>query len=1268
MRHPKALLLAVFLTAGVSNLFGALTATITSVNQTQAILEEQGFTGTCTIQVSTSPAMSPLHPDVNGAEYPGASTDDGRADTLATSAGGTKIVTIGHQTDDRALAAHTTYYFQVSGCGGAVTGSFTTANLSSGVTHSEASPFNSAKWGNLGLPAFDWTTKKPYVDPLTGVTMIPMTTSIATWRTGCGTGGCGPNSLPFTDWTGGAGWTNPAGVLAGAATNASTSNTNPLDIYADISTDPWPMPYDWHRLLEDIGLVVWGSGTSAAAADRTIDVCIFLNPTAGCASNTIKIVLPTGAVAPVSSGSSDPDGAFPAAFPANPFYGWTSSVSPLIRMENHETFGTASTSGNTLTLAYISTSQHFSGALSAGQRIYVSGSSCTNSLCTVAGPPSSPSVLPVMETLPTGTASFRAYGWGIRIWKDDANGTATVGVQYKLAGSNPPLGMQSGGDKCGSAPVTSGDGKTGYLCEVTSAILGAEYVAFIATDGTTRILWLTSGNVSFDREQGNVFYGPMTNSSGGWSVGQYTYTGDYTTELNFNYTCSATGACPIINTDVAGPVDLMPHALNADLDQQIEANQGVTLPAYNAALYGPWTQANGAVHFYGSSGYYAFYCNVYAGQGNLTSGGPGWCAVIDLSQSPAKVVRLIHTLDGTGIPHARFGSLHDAIAVDSNPNILVLGLDALLANNTSTMSGGPYQAPVQSLLMGDGVTWNTNTCLDWPPGAGTTCASQNYYRTCPAGTVPFTECVTFRLPLNGVCNVAATAVEKATWPCPWNPNYSQYPVMQPGDNAVDIALFGGVDSEHFRILSETPDAGNTTRVVAARNATYDYCSFSPWHGQKNPLSAQSANQLQHASGWSITMMPGYVNACYAGQFIQDESTGNAQELGRSFVQHSAMGAGSSGVNFVTASTTIFNTPFGQLGQVPPVLVNTGSPAFHGIGSGIGGNLQSYTDDSQLTAGPAGFPWALDMNPLVACGAESLGCGQLRATTAMGGNVYKIQSIGTAAPSESTYKTQPMIGWAGRYQLADVSGPSSSVDSTPWSMCFVMLAGECHAGSAVNEVYVNVPTAYDPGYCSGSISWINIPCVAFGLNAPAGGIRQFHIYANDSNGSSSRFVGEGWSSPGRHYPYTHVTAYPNGNWVMMMGSNSIDGFSMTGFMISLPPWQETSQPNNDFKTVTITLPRGSRYAQVQFGYSRYIGPGRSPASALYCTARAENCQSSNTSAPFGFASADSASVTQCALGCTISIPVIQPNVLYYQILRSTDAQHWQAADVRALALP
>lgn len=1256
------------------NALGALTATVTSVSQTQAVLQEQGFSGSCSVLLSTSPALTPLHPDVDGTEYSGSGTDSSRPDTLVSGDGSTRTVTLGHLNDDRALAAYSTYYYQVSGCGGTVTGSFTTANLSSGTTRTEQSPFNSAKWGNLGLPTFDWTTKRQYVDPMTGVTLVPMTTSIQTWRTGCGASGCASGSRPFTDWAGGSGWTNPSTLLSGSATTATTSNTNPMDLYVDLSGFPDPIPYDLNVILADLGVVVWGKATSSATADRVIDLCIFLNPAVGCASNTIQLVLPTGSVQHVLSGSSDPDGAFPASFPSSPFFGWTDSTSPLIRMENRETFGSLAVSGNNLTIvnSSLGPTQHFSSALNAGQKIFVSGSSCVNHLCTLAAAPTGPGAATTVEQPGVANATFRAYGWGIRVWKDDPDGSATIGLNLKLAGSAGLLGVQAGGDKCSQVQVTSGDGKQGYLCALTNVIYSVYWLAFIANDGTTRILSSRSIPISFDDVQGNVFYAGAKNANGGWTIYKYTYTGDYTAELNYNYTCNSSLACPALNDFVSAPVDLMPHASGADLDQQIEANQGAGLPAYNSAIYGHWTAANGAVSYYGSSGHFGFFCNVYSGQGQANAGGPGWCSVVDLSQNPARVVRLIHTLDGTGAPNARFGSLHTAQQVDGNANTLFIGLDELDANNTSTVHGGPFQAQVQSILMADGVTWNSNTCLDWPAGAGTSCASQNYYQACPANSAPYTQCVTFRLPQNGVCNVAATAIERATWPCPWNASYSQFPLMQVGDNAADLGAPGGYDSEHFRILSLTPDAGNTLRVVAARNSVYDYCSFSPWQGQVDPLSAQNPTQLRHVNGWQLAMMPGTVNTCGFGVLLQEQTSGVVEELGHSFSGHSAPGAAANGLNFVTTSYAIFNQPFSGLGAIPPSLTTSGA-SFHGTASNIGGQLQSYTDDSQLS-GALGYPWALDTDPLVACGAEQLGCGTGRTLTAMGGTVYKIQPIGSAAPSNATYKTQPMIGWAGRYQLQDVSGPSSILDSTPYSMCFALNAGECHAGSSANDVFVNVPVAYDPGYCSASLSWLNVPCVLFGDNAPAGGIRQFGIFANDLTGSTSRFVSNGWSSVGRQYPYTHSTVFRNGQWVMQMGTNIMDGFSMTGLMISIPPWVSSSDSDNDFKGMKARVPNGLRYAEIEFGYSRYIGPGNSPSNGLFCTSRADSCETATalagtggTAPPFAFKSETSTPVP-CTSGCSISIPAVGPNILYYRLRRSSDGQQWVTSDIQAVAIP
>jgi hypothetical protein len=124
--------------------------------------------------------------------------------------------------------------------------------------------------------------------------------------------------------------------------------------------------------------------------------------------------------------------------------------------------------------------------------------------------------------------------------------------------------------------------------------------------------------------------------------------------------------------------------------------------------------------------------------------------------------------------------------------------------------------------------------------------------------------------------------------------------------------------------------------------------------------------------------------------------------------------------------------------------------------------------------------------------------------------------------------------------------------------------------------------------------------------------------------------------------------------------------MTGFMISLPPWTQSATPDNDFRAVIVSVRRGELYAEVQFGYSRYIGPGNSPGAGLFCTQRADGCRTGGASV-FSFES-EAMSTRVCDLGCKISIPVVGPNVLYYRIRQSSNGKTWTTTDIRAVAVP
>lgn len=1316
----------------------------------QFILQITAATGACTLEVSESATYAPLIPDVDPGLHASSNLDTSRPDTL-TWADGTRLVTIGHRFDDRSLATTALYYWRVSGCSGTVSGTVTTGNLGNGTTRSMAAPFNAAKWGNLDYPQFDWLTKKTYVDPTTGVKLHPLKLTQSTWRTGGGSSGPTAAYLTFLDYAGGAGWTNPASALTGFSSAASTSNTNPLDLFVDIAPENLAA-YSPTRFLSDVALVLWSGGSSATSGDRTFAVGLIKHTFTSCGG--FNIVAPqTGGTPPgvsrLLSGSMDPDAPYPVTFPKENFGSW--STAPCIANEDLPTSGALIVSGSTLTIPNPTSSNHFSSALATGDRVYIEQTSCANNLCTVAtnsGPGSitvaespgnssvivinsasatNPMVLTLTSAAPaylhnggyimisgttgagcnggpvnmnglqqvqtvsgstvtlyingtgctyganSGTATslnpYRAYGFWIRLVKTSATGTLAIGVKYKLAGSITPSGATAGGDKCQKISVMSGDGKLGYPCQITSNSSGYSTLYFIANDGTARLFYdyngaPANGGVGFDPSLANVFYRDSINGGGGHSLQKLTYAGDYTEDIDYAYGCASSGTCPILDEHMT-VTDLMPFGTSSDLGQQITALQGVTLPAYNTSLYGDWTAANGNIAFYGITGHFGIYGNLYSGQGQAGSGGPGWLAVVDFNMTPATVVKLIHTLDGTGCPNCRFGSLHSAQPQDSRADTLFLSLDPLTTNNSAVLNGGPYQSVPSGVLLPDGVTWNAaDTSLPWPPDS-------SYYRTCPGGTVTYTECVTLRMKLP--CGVAPTTAEKAAAVCPWNPAYSQPVVMAVGDNTGDLMgdLGGGFDNEHFRVLAITLISGTDYKVVFARNSVWDYCSRTPWHGVANTLAVQSDSQARHSNGWTVTMAPGHrgtVSAsCITAAVLMDLTSGTALELGHSLAGHFHLGPGatSGNVNFVTAASSAYNQTFAALDQIPPVLSFTDAK-FAGNPSGIGGGggPQSYTDQSQYGAGPANFVWALDFNPLVGCGAEAFGCGPLRTFTALGANIYRVQINGTASATETNYKIQGLIGRAGRYELLDVSAPiipPTALDATPYSKCFVVAAGQCHAGSVAGEAYVNVPHAFDDanGNCQPSQTWANNVCLFMGFNAPAGFIRQFQISASDPDGRYSRAISMGLSSPGRHYAYTHATMHPSGNLIIALASQPLGGHAPISWLIELPPWAPDTTVRNDFVQIVNAIPAGTQYARIRFGYD----------TTLRCSEYDDPCVTDRTTAPYVFLNTDSkAPHNACTSGCSILIPALAARMLYYRIERSSDGVTFDAtADIHALGV-
>ena len=165
------------------------------------------------------------------------------------------------------------------------------------------------------------------------------------------------------------------------------------------------------------------------------------------------------------------------------------------------------------------------------------------------------------------------------------------------------------------------------------------------------------------------------------------------------------------------------------------------------------------------------------------------------------------------------------------------------------------------------------------------------------------------------------------------------------------------------------------------------------------------------------------------------------------------------------------------------------------------------------------------------------------------------------------------------------------------------------------------------------------------------------------GLSSRVVSYGFASPGQLYPYTAAGAVTNGKTAIIPGAQLTQGWGPVALLLKLPPWTPDSVTRNALLSLQFTVPAGSKYAEFQFGYSRWGMPNQ-----LFCTPRAEACNSSTPSgSPFNFES-DRRSLRDCSVGCQITIPVVSSNLIYFRLRRSNDGVTWVDGDVQALAVP
>ena len=417
----------------------AQTFTVSSpaVTATQAeLVYTSPYSGAhCALQVSESPSLAHVVHDVDETLFPGSSLDS-RTGNLnnnqqRTFVVGTRRVDLASDGNlySRALQANTCVHcFRIT-CGSATaTGSFQTGNPPLGNNYAEQLPFHSAGFGNYGWPTINWNdTSVLYIDPQTGFAVKRITDPSWVGRvSGYGNDTYG-QFVQVVDINGA--WTNPG--------NAASGSQNALATYSGANSDPLFLTYDNQQFqgpggyqfsgygtsptLSNVQIALFGIGTAAAAADRTVSVCLsFYDSGQTCNTAWFPIVLPTSS----PSGATTASAVYPSAsqFPNGGFWaGW--NVTPQ-RNDMGVVTGTVNVNGNTVT-----TSSEFNLKWKSGAGIYIAGTAptCPGNVCTLSSVLNG-NMLVLAQTMPNplSGAQFYSMASGFVVMKNTPNGAVSI--------------------------------------------------------------------------------------------------------------------------------------------------------------------------------------------------------------------------------------------------------------------------------------------------------------------------------------------------------------------------------------------------------------------------------------------------------------------------------------------------------------------------------------------------------------------------------------------------------------------------------------------------------------------------------------------------------------------------------------------------------------------------------------------------------------------------------------------------------------------------
>jgi len=1276
---------------------------------TQALIAYTAPDGNvCTVQVSQSASLSPLALDVDPGTFANSNMDLSRPSTakvglaraIVIGQRGAALATAGTYAGirhySRALQAYTPYYGVITcpSTGDTLNFNFSTGNIPLGQTYGDPWLSDASHPGDQPYPEYlGESTTDSFVDPLTGALLKLVSLrsddhiywdaaqgNAATFITAYDQG------QSYCDSVGP--WTNPCGTIVTAG-SGSTSIANSSGVLVlrlpHTSNTAWSQnegAWTSTYTLDQAGVNLTGSGSSATSTNRVLNVCLSLNSGASCASQTQQVTLG------ISSGTQTAGGYNRYVYGTTP---WILDSNPRISMqESSQNNGTDTVSGNVVTWVGGSNNWSLNWVQGGNGRLRLStvsaGDACnltsgTSAEYTITGfDPASDGLsgnrIDVTPAPPSGANYWCAQNFSVMIWRantpiaDGSTITLTAASMSVLETQIPPTPDNGASSGCYNTLFQGG-----YFCSFgglswINPTTGASVYYGIPYSSVPSIPdnWGASGAIgtgesaNIDNTQGVFTQYFLSGISG---------SGPLLIRTTFNpSSITQPGSWPNgSQIGYASETDVPPYTQNwsnglsmTNLTPQNPGGTCETVMCQMATLYPSFNLSKFPLcTAYGVTGGILFVsCDnggdtmgwVIAfspGDGNPadagTAGGPRIIGATSTFNSPAGPLTPGQTAMVGRSLHALVEAGNGWIQINTHytPPINTTGV-AIPGNTTTTCASF-------------GVVGNNNICMQ--------IQIDNHTSGAP-------------------CVTNCTGYEPYLKP----PNYQftgapgELRTTQLGDMVCAGSPCGLLAGNEQMMLVAKGANGLWTLQRAANGTSQKAISTTPiqleW-GSPNgiPVTGYAAGTPQNAY-WNPVSGCGGSPDPNGNCLLQDNnetfSHGEWRDGGAAATTNAP--AWNVEVGGWNSWPTVYQT---SVGQVPAILELGVANLTPGAVLGV-----NYTSYSPPFAGAWGYPWTLNAGAhpnaggALASANESIRAfdntpiqggsaspaftwitGQLYVSTPA--NVVDADDFyGTGNVAYINRKLMAQCHSCGNHPLIDISARNSSIatDATgSYTVCYARNANECHTGSTVGQIYVNCPGIISKS-CSGSsihggqpLGVGNDICVG-NQGIANNAVRQFTLDHTDQAGAYTRTLVTATSRLRMVYGFENNRVLPDNSWLLFRAEwLNLERSDM--WMAKLPPWPGVdSVARGSFVPVALTLkpPAGLAVdnALVQFGYQEYGAP-----QSLNCTTRNDACLANAgtvpaSNQPFYFAS-ESPAGAACGSGCTISVPAISQRILYYQVL-------------------